>query len=301
MITVLVHSDLDGCGAAVLARIAFEDVEIRCCNYEDIDKYTHLCLDQGETKQLFIVDISPQSKAVYKRLDELHTAGDIEIVCLDHHATSVELVDHPWGLHDDTSCGTGMFLAWLLHYDYLVESDELARFALAVWAYDTWQLDSDARPRGEMLHRLYSFMGRDRFIATFVDDLDADTETVIEELDEMLLDQQKRYIEEVIETQFKRILPVDSKGRGYSVTHCEENIFQVGSEILTRFPRVLYAVNLRPASNTCQICSRKGGVDVSEIAKSLGGGGHPSAAGFPMLLREVLFVEIHKRLQGLPD
>lgn len=305
MITLLTHSDLDGAGAAVLARLAFGDekLEIKCCDYENIDKHIMECLDQGVTERLLIVDISPQSEAVYNRLDAIHKEKSLKITCLDHHKTSAALVYHPWGLHDATSCGTGMFLAWLVQHDYLDESDELSRFALAVWAYDTWQLGSKYRGRGESLHRLCDFMGLDRFIATFVDSLDADTDMLIEELDVMLIDQEKRYVEEVIKTQLAKdnFISIDSMGRGFTVTYCDRHVSQVCHAILDQFPKVLYAVNLDSTRNVGDLRSRKGEIDVSKIAKHLGGGGRSETAGFPMLLREVLFVEIHRRLQGLPN
>ena len=304
MITLLTHTDLDGAGAAVLARLTFEekDLEIKYCNYDDIDKYIHLCLDQGEAEQLFIVDIAPQSEEVFDRLDKIHAAGGLEIVCLDHHKTSLALLTRPWGNHDAESCGTEMFLRWLMHHDYLVESGAMVRFVLAVKAYDTWELDAPSRKRGEMLHRLCGFMGLERFVATFADNLDADMETVMEELDEMLIDRQKRYVERVIDgLKDEAHFSIDSMKRCYAVTFCEKNFSMVGHEVLDRFPQVLYVVNLEPTNNVCQMRSRKGEIDVSKIAKHSGGGGHPAASGFPFTLREVLLRAIHERLQLLPD
>ena len=38
MIKLFTHTDLDGIGCAILAMLAYEDVEIKYCNYDDINE-----------------------------------------------------------------------------------------------------------------------------------------------------------------------------------------------------------------------------------------------------------------------
>lgn len=73
---------------------------------------------------------------------------------------------------------------------------------------------------------------------------------------------------------------------GYNarIANSSTDISEAGQAILEAFPEcevsITYYDDLPSGKTRYSLRSRKGGVDVSKIAKALGGGGHPNAAGF---------------------
>ena len=59
MIKLFTHTDLDGVGCAILAKLAFKDVDISYCNYDNInEEVKNFITDKNDIDMCFITDVS---------------------------------------------------------------------------------------------------------------------------------------------------------------------------------------------------------------------------------------------------
>ena len=281
------HGDLDGAACAVAAARTFADVErdVRFCQYGDgddsIDAAVREVLQQESTEKRFllITDICP-SKDVCDEIDRVKDTFE-GVLLVDHHETNAWALDYSWTKIDvdNLMCG-----ARLLLEGSTVPDELLLDFVYAVDAYDRWQLQSEHRARGEALNRLYWFLGPDRFVREFEANPGADRDTWLSKVAPVLRDQENHNVSK-LSAQFKK----DSDGRKIGFLVTSENVSKAGNVFLTRYPELEYVVVAVPRSNVISLRSRDDGVNVADIAKEHGGGGHAAAAGFPFDARSGLW------------
>ncbi len=120
MIKLFTHTDLDGVGCAVLAKLAFKDeVDIEYCNYDEINEKVLEYINQNDNKiPIYITDISVKEELA-KLLDK---RGNVQL--LDHHPTALELNKYSWcrvmveDLSGLKTSGTKMFYH-LVRYEWM--------------------------------------------------------------------------------------------------------------------------------------------------------------------------------------
>lgn len=300
-ITVFTHDDLDGGGVATLAEKAFGDNnlhELHCLNYHNIDGAVvdFIRWNYRGPHILVIADICP-SRDVVDRLRKHMQESDQVLIILDHHKTTTWLCeyDDPNLVNDESRCGTLLFHDWLKGHGCVLD-DDARLFAQAVDAYDRWLLKSDFRERAEKLNRLWWFLGKDMFIEAFCKSWNAENWTEHQYIERCLLAQEERVISKVVREQLDELTDnntfVDRGGRTYLFLPSGKYTSQIGNALLEADEGIEYVVMLNATYGSLSFRARKGGVDVSEIAKRFGGGGHQAAAGCELPVMETLKVFI---------
>ena len=286
------HSDLDGIGCAVLAKVAFgDDLKTTFVDYHDVDEKITEFLNAFEPQDnekvlLLITDIAPTEKHVFDLLDDARSQGTIEVVCLDHHKTSAKnSANFEWAYHSSVVCGTlGLFQRLPLIDEKaaarLSEKSGYAMFADIVNVYDLWKTDDPLRKRSEDLNRLLWFIGRDRFIRLFADNPLTDYQHHFRLMATYLLEGEERRVDEIVTAQVIPPFYMDGEGNTFCVTYATKSVSQVCHAALDRFPELDYAVNINVTRQKGDIRSREGEIDSSRIAEILGGGGRETTAGF---------------------
>lgn len=209
------------------------------------------------------------------------------LALLDHHKTSLHLSDRSWAMIDMGACGTELVRRY-----FNLNSAHLKRFASVVDDHDRWVREQ--LPHSERLTAFHYFVGQEQFLDMFTEsfyvssfglkqrDRFNGSFLMVNEL-EMLRVVQRRQDElsrDALEKQLiRRDLCVGGRmvRMGYSFARID-NYSVFLDELLTRNPDVDVAVLVQMGSGTLSLRSR-GNVDVEEIAKLSGGGGHASAAG----------------------
>lgn len=286
------HGDLDGAGCALVGYHTFTEDElvVTHCQYgsgsDSIDAQVTKFLEKsGSADALLITDICP-SERVCERIEALKDSFEWVLV-QDHHGTTAWASKYKWVEHEaqNKRCGARMLLDWSKQSDGRMDN-----FVSAVDAYDRWQLDSVFRKRGEVLNTLYKFLGFDGFIKEFRNDIEADETGWISNLVPVLEARLKEVIRTVIQNQMKDAIHVDrNKNRYAFLSLLSPHASEIGHAILDKFPNVDYVAMALPGTDTISLRARTGGVDVAEIAKAQGGGGHAAAAGFPYPLGKILW------------
>lgn len=255
-ITVLHHADADGFGAAwALWKGLNGGADFIPVRYgEPVPEIP------GGTDLLLIVDFS------YDRMTCEALAERYRLVVIDHHKTAEEeLRGLPYAIFDQGM--SGAMLAWRYIFPF-VPAPELIRY---VQDRDLWRF---ALPHSEEVNLYiaslpWNFEIWDRF--------DLDTAILA---GTALRGFRDRQIAEVLGDARVRVR--EFEGHRIPVVNCTANVSEVGQELLKRYPESPFAVmyyDLADGRRNFSLRSR-GDVDVAELCRRWGGGGHANAAGF---------------------
>lgn len=211
-----------------------------------------------------------------KYVNKLEKRGNC--VVLDHHKTSLHMKGRPWCLIDAEGNGGSACGCELLRQYLGVEDAGIKYLCGVIDDHDRW-LRKD--PNSEDLATLTVFLGQKIFVDWFSGrDFNAGLFTKTE-LDMLSVLKERR--DENIENAIRKVVVKDIvfNGRtvkiGYVVTP-EPNISLLLDTLLTRKPELDVACSIGIDKGAASFRSKKG-LDVSEMAKYFGGGGHFAAAG----------------------
>lgn len=266
----ITHNDLDGMGCAVLLEKVFgEEILIFPVDYKEIDRTIDLVFGQANPEdRVFITDISLNEDLAEK----CDTRGNIQHI--DHHKSSKKISDkYPWSFTDISHCATYHLFNIISKYAYL---DDYKPFVELVNNYDTWGGGEGPTEEAKDLNRYLYSVGEETFVKRFVKSPSLkmnETETAIIMVDKI---REAKYIEEAIESA---VMCQDPQGYDFVFVAAEQYISSLGHALLQRCEdNVDYVVMYSAKSNKISLRSKN--IDVSEIAKQCGGGGHKNAAGF---------------------
>lgn len=306
MTKVLSHTDLDGVGSAIIiARLSAGTTQMEYGDYPNIDKRVNNFLDKADLSlysNLFITDISVNEETA-ERLEAIHQSNpDLTIQLLDHHKTAKWLNKYDWAyvstahikntktMETYPSSGTSLVVNHFEHELNIFIPKVVREFAEQVRRYDTWEWSDvykEIRPK-ELNDLLYT-IGREQFSATYSRFLEkSDTPFfdwfTIEH--RTLLDQRQKEIEAYIKKKDEQLTVTDGN---VGIVFAESHVSELGNEICKLHPEIDYVVIFDVGARKMSFRTVKD-IDLSEIAKSHGGGGHPKASGASFELSELLTV-----------
>ena len=284
---IVTHTDLDGAGSASAALIAYkrmiEDSTILFAepyNIHDMLKDLRGNIDKGDI--LVISDLGPNEtsvKASARILESIIKSGG-RVDWYDHHIWPAEWRNlmQSTGVRltiDTSTCATGVVARYATKYNRTEYNDYLRELEAAVCSADLWRWDHPLAPKlfrvADTRYEEGMVKWRLRLIAKF-------SEGVL--WDEELAERLESYINMEL-YNFNKILSTVYIARGectvaaaYKVRGPPSNSF-IGASLLSRYNADI-AVIIRENGG---ISLRSNGVNVQIIAASLGGGGHPRAAG----------------------
>jgi len=273
---VLTHTDLDGTGCEIVARLLYDNpVVIRSeADQARVDEAVQGLLArrrEGSGGYIIIADVCPREETLAALDDE----GGVFIY--DHHATAAgRCYQYPWAMIDQTRCGCKiMFEEESKRLERRIDP-EVQKFIDAVDAYDRWQLGTSARLAGENLNFLHRFIWHDRMVRRGA---------------QLELDDRERWLVECFKENIARTAEkvikvckegVDEDGHRFVAVIADVFTSDVSEAIAQAYPEAEYVLVINPMDGAASIRVRNGQkLDVSKIAKKRGGGGHPEAAGYP--------------------
>ena len=254
----------DGFGAAWVVKMALGDVEFFPAAYGEEPP------DVGG-RRVYMVDFS------YKRPVLLEMAKKAELITIiDHHKTSAEdLVDLPGNVETIFDMErSGAVLAW----EYFFTGSPVPELLLTIQDRDLWRFER-ARTK-EIMAALFSHP----YDFSVWDSLIREGDSQLELDGAAILRNHVKSVKEVIEASSRMmtiggyVVPVVNAPFMMASDAC--NIMAAG------FP---FAASYwdSPSHRNFSLRSSVDGVDVSEVAKGYGGGGHKHASGFRVPLSEI--------------
>jgi len=263
MATLVTHNDLDGCVCAILFKAVYPDGKYYIENYDTVDERIKQILEE-KPEQLFITDISP-SREVAKLLDQDPYCN---VLLFDHHKTALHFNDYHWAVVDTGGfCGADLFYSFLAdkHRKDLTKLGKYDKLVFHANDYDLW---FHRDPHSAVVNSLLNVLGCERFVNRFLQNPSVDLTETEKYILEIEKEKEEKYIQEAVKAA--NIYGI------YAVTFAEKLISEIGHNILHEFS-VDVAVIVNAQKGTVSFRSKKS--DVSLLAKALGGGGHPNAAG----------------------
>ena len=285
MIKLFTHTDLDGVSCEILGKIAFEeDINVVRCNYGDIDAKVEEFINSAEEyDKLFITDISVNKEIA----DKLLSISD-KVILLDHHKTALWLNEYPFALVQVEDESIGKMCGAYLFYEYLKKNHKefddtpaLKLFIDYVRMYDTWEwkekYDNIIPKR---LNDLMYIDGPNEFIDKMVYRL-GNNLFIFDDTDLMKLQIEQTYINSYIAQKNETLMVNDDLFPEYTVgiTFADKYISELGNKLCELHPELDFVVLINMSTLTVSYRTVKNDLDLSDIAKGFGGGGHPKASG----------------------
>jgi oligoribonuclease NrnB/cAMP/cGMP phosphodiesterase (DHH superfamily) len=299
---LLTHTDLDGVGAAVLAKRTIPNlVSISYVDYDNIDTQLQILLNQKDVTKndlLLITDISPSLGAA--QVLAKHANENLMVKLFDHHDSRSWIADFPWATYDVTKCGTSLFYNEVCQLDPQMAAYK--DFADSIEAWDIWKLDDPHRARGERLHTLHKFIGTEEFLRIFVEDCNADMNEPFVSMLRYIEAKKSKVIKSVLAATLESpLIRIDSLGRTFMIVFATDYVSEIAHELLDHpdYDDLKFVAVYNPIFETCSLRSRDNETDVSYIAKKLNGGGHKQASGYPYYSKRGIEENIFKMINTI--
>ena len=284
MIKLFTHTDLDGIGCAILAKLAFGTnvVNVEYCDYDDINKKVEEYFNSSFNYDCHITDISISEELACK-INE----SDRHFQLLDHHATALGLNKFDWCIVEVENkdgiktSGTEMYYRYLVYNGYLNRSDALNRFVELIRDYDTWRWSTlgDKGVICKQVNNLLYLYGREKFIDWCITEIWENSFPTLYNSDELVLEIEQNNIDNYIKEKNEQMIIMPLCNRTCGVVFAERYFSELGNRLCQMNPEIDFAVliDMRGAVSYRTI---KDDIDLGkDIAKLFGGGGHPKAAG----------------------
>lgn len=253
---VLYHNDADGFGAAFACWHEFNDH----ATYIPVQyKQPVPELPEGTTR-LLIVDFS------YDRATCEELASKYDLTIIDHHKTAKEALEGlDYAIFDMEKSGA------VLTWEYFHPARPVPAILQYVQDYDLWKFE------------LAYSEEVNAYIAMLPNDFEVWSQVTMAEAQaggELLIRNENRQIERAL----KNVRVVNFLGYEVPVMNLTENISKVGNRMCLEYPEAKFSVSYCDRADGQRSYSLRsvGDFDVSRIAKHMGGGGHPRAAGFAL-------------------
>lgn len=295
------HTDLDGVGSYIVLRAALpankHEVSITYCDYGKIDEkvinFTK-SEDFNSYDYIIITDISVNQDTA-NILDEVHKSEEgPSIQLLDHHGTAEWLNQYEWAhveqkliIPGHKSSGTSLVVDFL--YSKAQEFDAqitcgVRHFAEMVRRYDTWEwstIYNEILPK-ELNDFLY-MTSREEFATAMLEIVPSNKlgeEVYFDTRARALLDQKQKEIEAYIKKKAKQLIKTDYKeGAVAGVVFADQHVSELGNELCKQNEDIDFVIMIDMGERKLSFRTAKDEVNVSEIAKTYGGGGHPKSSG----------------------
>ena len=291
---IFTHSDLDGMGGAILAKVAFGNkadinIEMTSTFEKAINRFLDNDSDLPYYKALYIVDLSI-SEDLANKIESVCSSFNIKLNLFDHHNTSINLNNRSWCtvIESETTCGTSLFYDFLLKisqssnknlYNTLLKYQSLVS-AITMFDTATWA-KNDNFLSYQLAMLLRALAKKDRFIDRFVNN--PSTKLTPEELIYIGLE-----IDKAASFVFSRKLKsfvanIDIPNLGnYDVIICYASDFylEMFSTLFDYYPNINIAIVINlPFGISYRLRDNTPNVDLSKISEFFGGGGHVESAG----------------------
>lgn len=285
MYKLLSHTDLDGVGCGVLAKLAFGDrIKIRYNSIASLNREVEWFLENEERNtHLFITDLSVNEENE-KRLEEFYQTGG-KVQLLDHHKTALHFNEYKWGhvvVEDNEgnlASGTSLFYEYLIENELIQTSNAVDEFVELVRQYDTWEWEKDNNQEAHRLNALFFLVSIDEFEEKMVNRLQNSDHFFFDEFEQKILDMEEDKVERYIRRKRRELVQTSIGDYLAGIVYAESYHSELGNELGKEYPHLDYIAMLNMGGKRISLRTIHDHVDVSEIAGHYGGGGHAKAAG----------------------
>lgn len=287
-------ADIDGMGSAILARLAFVDIDIIYArNVSDLEvKF----INEYESGRLYEYDIVYITDLSLKMdiADKVYSDEELKdkLYLFDHHETALSSglnkyknVNVHVELNGVKTCGTELFYLYLKENEYLNDTIAISEFVEKVRREDNWEWENYDDIVAHDLAILFNAIGIERFVASMVELLKEEkdafklNDTLINEVEnkkekiKMAIESSKRFVRKEIIDGIKTLIVFIT----YEYRNDVADYFKKNNDIDFDVVAMIALDN-----DQISIRSLKSNNYARILAEKYGGGGHDTAAAIPL-------------------
>jgi len=288
-------NDIDGMGNAVLANLAFNEVNYVLCGTFDLTESVLKYYNDGSIynyDMIFVTDLCLEEPVLSKIAKDDKLQG--KILNLDHHRTFVDkkYTAHPFitvQVSDEQGlcCGTSLFYKYLISQN-LIDGNNLAikEFVELTRQHDTWEWKTIYNnEQSRRLATLFDVIGPIGYIDLMTNKL-LNTQNKKFELDQFennLIDNRLIQVMEKLKVYSEKVIYEDILDMKAGIVFIT---YEYRNELAEYFKENNYdmdfAMMIAPDPGVVCYRSVKEGINVRQVAELFGGKGHDKAASNPI-------------------
>lgn len=271
--------DIDGVTPVILMNLTNREFDYHLLDVYEVEEFMNEFLEQDLSiyEHIYITDLTvPES--IYEKIEK-HSHKD-KFLIFDHHKTHAYAGNYSYVTLDLNECGTTLFYNYLKTI-YNIETPALNTYIKSVKNLDLWLFEQAEDKIAPILDSLFGLYGETRYIDEMTKKFQSVKEEFILtpfeiELLKVEEESKKRYIDK----HELRMIKGRLKDISVGIVFAEKYRSELGHELLNRHPEIDVAIVINMNGG---ISLRSREVDVSELAKEFGGGGHKLASGMSVL------------------
>lgn len=276
-------ADIDGMGSVILSKLIYK-MDILLLASEEVNATLNDLVKNNNYKEIFMCDLSiPDDMA--DMLD-----GKLPLKHFDHHKTNIYVSKYDWStviseINGFKPCGTSLFYDYLVnnYNEEIIHSEKVKQFVEAVRSYDTWDFVNTKNMLGKYLTMIFSMYGQIKFIDTFYNRLlDDNINFELNDLEKSLIEIKTEEMENYINDCDKNLIKTKFLDYNVGITISELFRSELGNRLSEKYKNELDFILIVDFHRRSYSTRTVNDIDLGEICKKLGGGGHKKAAGFPM-------------------
>ncbi|MBQ8626158.1 MAG: hypothetical protein IJ419_08360 [Agathobacter sp.] len=287
-VKLFTHDDLDGVSCGVLGQAAFgNNISIDYCTNGDINTRFRAFIDSGEYKnydRIYITDINLD----VVNAELIDTLMAEKTILLDHHPTAMFLNDYSWASvaincpdTDIKTSATELFFEHLKDARVLDLQLPYQEFAEIVRDYDTWRWTTP-EGKGQICkdyNDLMHLYGKEAFVSIAGARVQSGS-LELTETDRILLDVDRRKMREYCESKSQFIMPIEVGPYLCGMVYADSYTNDMAHYMMNNNPQFDFVAVISTEGNVA-LRTKRDDLDLGrDVARPLGGGGHPKAAGF---------------------
>ena len=289
-------NDIDGMGNAILANLAFNEVDYILCGTFNLTELVNRYYEDNtiyDYDRIYVTDLCLEEPILSKVASDTKLKGKIRV--FDHHKT---FLDPKYTSHDfikvqledehGLCCGTSLFYQHLISEGLLDNNQALQEFVELTRQHDTWEWRNIYNnEKARELSILFDSLGTKGYIELMTKKLSNPMVKTFEydELETMLIMNRKALIEEKCKYYADRIFYREILGLKAGIIFIN---YEFRNEIAEYFRKnnfdMDFAMMVAIDEGTVSYRSVKDGVFVRPVAEHFGGKGHEKAATNPITM-----------------
>lgn len=305
-------ADIDGLGAAILAKIIDPGIDIVLVEVHELVQVIKELIESGKYEDyndIYITDLAIRNDAIELILSNEKLRSKIRH--FDHHKSEVDntkydFINVVYERDAFKPSGTSLFYEYL-RGEYpgneILKKPYVVDFVEAIRSYDTWDWKKDGNMNGKYLTDLLSIIGQNSFINKCYEAIlkVKDENFYFSEYDLNLIENRQMEIVDYIEMCDKNLIKMSLLGYNVGVSISELYRNDVGNVLSERYKDELdFILIVNFMRNSFSLRTVKNDIDLGKIVKFINpnAGGYPKAAGMPIDIHSLFILEkINEKLK----
>lgn len=284
--------DIDGVSPVILMRLCEIDFDYYLFEVQELDMFLKQFLkeDLSLYNHIYITDLCPDEEII--SLIDKSPYRD-KFLIFDHHITRKYAEKYDFVTMNYTACGTSLF------YEYLKKNytwnENVDVYVDHVKDLDLWLWEKKENTVAKALGDLFTIYGKEKYIEKMITKLSQNSVFKLDCWEEEILELEQDRILRYIEKKEEKMITFVYENYHVGCIFAEQYKSEIGSILSEKYPILDFIVIIN-ASGGISFRTKKDNIDVSLVAKNLGGGGHKKASGiaFPDELKEYMITDIFK-------